>query len=256
MEWHTYENKQTRPIRVMARNLHPSCSPEMIKEDLGNKNFKILEVVNKFKITKENGIVKRIPLPLFMLTFQNSEDIKKIYEIPGICGMLVKIEALRSNKLIPQCKNCQRYGHTRKFCQRTPTCVRCAGDHPTSTCDKPKNIPPKCSNCSEAHPANYRGCLIAKELQKRRNNTSQTRMTEKSQPKTFVSKNVTKEVTYAQATQSKSSSQSTSNQKEEPFMKQMLQDIINMMNKFSDRLDRLEVGNSSFHRTNNGPARP
>lgn len=34
MEWHTYENKQTRPIRVMVRNLHHSCNPETIKKEL------------------------------------------------------------------------------------------------------------------------------------------------------------------------------------------------------------------------------
>ena len=34
---------------------------------------------------------------------------------------------------------------------------------------KPKEIPPKCYNCAEKHPANYRGCVVAKELQAFRN---------------------------------------------------------------------------------------
>ena len=39
----------------------------------------------------------------------------------------------------------------------------------TSYCRLQKNTRPKCVNCLENHPANYRGCLVAKELQKRRN---------------------------------------------------------------------------------------
>lgn len=38
-------NKQTRPIRVMARHLRPSCDPDYIKHEL-QSNFKILKVEN------------------------------------------------------------------------------------------------------------------------------------------------------------------------------------------------------------------
>ena len=39
----------------------------------------------------------------------------------------------------------------------------------TSLTGKPKEIPPKCSNFGESHPANYTGCVAAKELQALRN---------------------------------------------------------------------------------------
>lgn len=167
-QWHTYENKQTRPIRVMVRNLHHTCKEEDIKQDLLDKGFKIIDVVNKIKKVKENNVEKKIPLPMFMLTFETNENIKKIYSIEFICHMKVKIEAIRSSKLIPQCRRCQRFGHTQKFCGRETKCVKCAGNHLTADCSKPGNIKPKCSNCGENHPANYRGCVVAKELQKRR----------------------------------------------------------------------------------------
>jgi len=32
---------------------------------------------------------------------------------------------------IPQCINCQSYGHTKSFCFRRAKCVKCAGDYPT-----------------------------------------------------------------------------------------------------------------------------
>lgn len=168
IEWHTYENKETRPIKVMARNLHPSCEPEDIKNELLNRGFKCLDVINKIKKTKENNTKTVIKLPLFMLSFDHAEEINKIYKIEYLQHMRVKIEALRSNKSIPQCKRCQRFGHTQKFCQRQAKCVKCAGNHMTAECKIKDNSQPKCVNCSEAHPASYRGCLVAKEIQKRR----------------------------------------------------------------------------------------
>nr|XP_022914621.1 alpha-tocopherol transfer protein-like [Onthophagus taurus] len=44
-------------------------------------------------------------------------------------------------------------------------CVKCAGEHWTNKCTKAKEIPAKCFNCGENHPANYRGCIVIKELQ-------------------------------------------------------------------------------------------
>src|ERR1044071_1059837 len=106
-----------------------------------------------------------VNLPMFILTFDKSEDIKKIYEIKYICHMKVKIEALRASNLIPQCKKCQRYGHTKNFCNRDFVCVRCSGNHNSTQCTKTKELPDKCCNCGD--PANYRGCVIAKQHQKR-----------------------------------------------------------------------------------------
>jgi hypothetical protein len=115
-----------------------------------------------------NHEILRTPLPLFMLTFDNTENIKNIYEIKSIQNMLVKIEPVKRSTLVPQCKRCQLYGHTQKFCARVPRCVKCAGKHLTSTCKKPRDEKPKCANCLKEHPASYRGCEVAKEFQARR----------------------------------------------------------------------------------------
>jgi hypothetical protein len=39
-------------------------------------------------------------------------------------------------------------------------------------CQKPEQNYPKCVNCGEAHPPNFRGCVVAKELQKNQNSTN------------------------------------------------------------------------------------
>lgn len=78
--------------------------------------------------------------------------------------MKVEIEALRSTKLISQCKNCQTYGHTQRFCKKESRCVKCTGKHHTSKCNKQQQDQSKHVNCGNNHPANYRGCEVAKKL--------------------------------------------------------------------------------------------
>lgn len=167
ISWYSYENKQSRPIRVMVKNLHRSCDPELIVSDLKAQGFKATEAVRKLKWkTKE-------PLDMFLLTFDSSEDVSKIHNIKYILASVVKIESVKRPNIIPQCKKCQAFGHTKNYCSRAPRCVKCAGKHSTESCTKHDKQQPKCCNCGENHPANYRGCVVAKELQTIRNKTIQ-----------------------------------------------------------------------------------
>jgi hypothetical protein len=53
------------------------------------------------------------PLDMFIVSFHRNTDINKIFKIKTICRAAVTVESIRSNKLIPQCKICQSFGHTR-----------------------------------------------------------------------------------------------------------------------------------------------
>lgn len=76
-------------------------------------------------------------------------------------------EPPRPKREIPQCANCQRYGHTKRFCYRSLRCVKCAGNHATTAClRKEWSDFVKCVLCSGNHPANYKGCMVYKDLQK------------------------------------------------------------------------------------------
>lgn len=171
-QWYTYEDKNTRPIKVMARGLHHTCEKQDIIDDLQQKNYKIIDVVNimkKERIRDEDGNeeLSRRRLPLFMLTFNQMETMDRIHDIRSILNMKVKIEPLRkTSDMIPQCKRCQGFNHTRKFCHRDPRCVKCAEKHLTIDCKLSRNSKPTCINCQEQHPASYRGCEVAKQLQK------------------------------------------------------------------------------------------
>lgn len=188
IEWYTYEDKNNRPTKVMARGLHPSCDPMEIIEDIKERGLLITNATNiKKKETSVNadGIRTTIQrgLPLFMLSFQKEEDIHKIFTISSILNMKVKIEALRkTTNQIPQCKKCQGFNHTEKYCHKTTKCVKCAESHLTKECKVERETPAKCTNCNGQHPASYRGCEVAVQLQKQRNNAIKAKQNPK--PKT------------------------------------------------------------------------
>lgn len=197
IQWFTFENKIERTLKVMARGIHSSVEKSEIIADLKLKGFKVLDAVNILKkdrnINKkgEREYIKR-PLPLFMLTFEHSESIDKIFALNGICNMTVKIEHLRRGKgVITQCKKCQAYNHTQTYCMCEARCVKCAGKHMTNQCNIGKDVPPKCVNCLENHPANYRGCEVAKQLQKIRNSKETGKNKNKSQETALIREGVT-----------------------------------------------------------------
>jgi hypothetical protein len=54
--WHSYEDKHTRPIRVMARNLHHLCNPARIVSGLQARGYKVTDAANKFKWGSEEPL--------------------------------------------------------------------------------------------------------------------------------------------------------------------------------------------------------
>lgn len=165
----SYENKQSRPIRVMIKELHHTCKPQSVIQNLREQGFNAVEAINKLSFKKKT------PLNMFMVTFENKEDIDKIYKISHILGCRVDVQAIKGSNLIPQCKRCQSFGHTRTYCSRQSRCVKCAGKHATSECGKTKDMEAKCVNCGGNHPASYRGCIVAKELQMIKNKKMKTK---------------------------------------------------------------------------------
>ncbi|XP_055840787.1 microtubule-associated protein futsch-like [Episyrphus balteatus] len=165
------------------------------------KNYKILDAENIIKKErqqkdKETVVVHR-GLPLFILTFDKTEKLEEIYKIKRILSLVVKIEPLKKHtKQVPQCRRCQGFNHTQTYCKKEPRRVKCAGKYLTTDCTGNSKSPAKCINCNGSHPASYRGCEVAKELQKRREKIhAQRKLTKNQTSKTPKRVNTTKPAT-------------------------------------------------------------
>jgi len=156
-QFHTYQLKEDKPTRVVIRNIHPSTSTE-----LEHRLFEVRQITNVLHKTTKR------PLPLFFVDLEPTEQSNDIFQLSSILHTKIKVEEPYKPKVISQCLNCQDYGHTRTYCGYSARCVRCSSNHPSSECTKSRDTPAKCVLCSGDHPANYRGCSVYKELQRRK----------------------------------------------------------------------------------------
>lgn len=160
-DFHTYKPKQERSFKVVLKNLHYSTPLEDIEDELKSIGHVTTNVWNvKHRVTKK-------PLPMFNIDLKPAPNNAQIYKIETLLHCRVKFEPPHHKREIPQCSNCQRYGHTKSFCHHKARCVKCAGSHPTIQCPrKERSNDVKCVLCDGNHPANYKGCGVYKELQK------------------------------------------------------------------------------------------
>ena len=89
--------------------------------------------------------------------FVPKEDRGRVFN-ERINGVKIRVETQKSKSRSTQCHRCQLFGHSQAKCTAQPKCVKCAGDHLTSTCTKPKDTAATCANCKESHTASYQGC--------------------------------------------------------------------------------------------------
>jgi len=179
-QFHTYQLKKDRCFKVVLRGLHPSTDPKEISDSLEILGHKVINIHNvKQKTT-------RTALPLFYVDIKNNDNNKEIYEILFLLHTKIIIEPFKAKKIIPQCSNCQRYNHTKAFCHRSPRCVKCAGGHNTSNCNRTERSESvKCVLCNGNHPANYKGCAVYRETYQKMYPTPRIKTFTASQPQSL-----------------------------------------------------------------------
>lgn len=176
-QYHTYQLQSDKPLRVVIRNLHPSTPESDITTALEELGFTVRNVTNlKHHLTKTS-------LPMFFIDVDpNGESVTDIFSVSSILHTKVKIEEPHKKRQIPQCQNCQSYGHTRSYCAYPPICVKCGGNHLSLSCTKSPDLPAKCGLCQGAHPANYKGCVIYQTISRKRNNNIPSKKAQQSPP--------------------------------------------------------------------------
>jgi hypothetical protein len=153
---------QERAHRTVIRNLHYSTPIAQITAELEKQGHKVRNILNvKHCITKE-------PLSLFFIDLEPKENNKGIYDMEFLCSMKIIVEAPRPEKHIVQCTRSQSYGHTKAYYAKPYACVKCGGNHNTSTCTKTPSTPAKYALCGGNHPASCKGCEVYKNLQQNR----------------------------------------------------------------------------------------
>jgi len=104
-EYHTFQLKEDKPLRVVIRSLHPSTPTELIKAELETRLYEIRQVTNvMYKINKR-------PLPLFFIDLEPTDHSNEIYHLSSLLHTKVKIDEPYKPTMVSQYLNCQDYGH-------------------------------------------------------------------------------------------------------------------------------------------------
>lgn len=184
-----------------------------------------------------------------MLTFQPDENVKRIHEIKYICNMKVSIENLRKNKLIPQCKKCQQFSHTQKFCSNAYKRVKCGEAHETAHCKKDKSAPPLDAVTVEkptqqttedaVQPRSCKNCVTKKNVNNNNKNNKATKKPAAEERKLPVESTTSQrdvKVTYAQVTKSANPKKAENNEN----ITEILTLLLSKMNKMEQKISEME----------------
>lgn len=164
--FHTFGLQAQIELKVLIRGLHHSTLPDDIKEELESAGFSPLAAT---PITSQDGHQeeaerrKRRPCNLFMVKLKKVGSWEAIWKLGSLMGVKVTVEEFRPRNGVPQCYNCQRFGHSSVNCFQEPRCLKCSGTHRSRDCTLPETSQPKCCNCGLNHVASYRGCQAHKD---------------------------------------------------------------------------------------------
>lgn len=163
LNFYTFQLTQNRCFRVVLKGMHHTIDLDDLKIDIEQQGHKVVRIHNI------RHRLSRVPLNMFFVDLEQRVNNKNIFELKFLLNAKIVFEAPYAKKEIVQCQRCQRYGHSKTYCRHLFRCVKCAQNHPTSECaKKDRTSPAKCALCDGAHPANYRGCAVYKEIQSRK----------------------------------------------------------------------------------------
>lgn len=149
IQFYTYQLRSEKKLKIVMRGITQSTTENEIVEDLKQKSYPVTKIT---RMKGRNGL----PAPLVLLEI--SREYKSIYDLDECCGLMVKIESLRTRNAIIQCHRCQQFGHTQHNCRIQAKCMKCAQEHFTFECTKPTTTPPMCSNCGGEHLSTFIKC--------------------------------------------------------------------------------------------------
>ncbi|GBO46444.1 hypothetical protein AVEN_265777-1 [Araneus ventricosus] len=148
------EPPESRPIKIVIKNLPPDHSKERIVRDLEENKFKVIRI-NQLR----NFRLKTL-LPIFLVELAKTPNANNIFQVEKINNFSVKIEHYRKKQRATMCYRCSDFFHSARNCKCKPRCIKCNGTHETRSCSiKSKIDNPVCINCKESgHLASWKGC--------------------------------------------------------------------------------------------------
>jgi hypothetical protein len=159
--FYTYSLPEDRCTRLLVKGLGKNM-PE--QDDMEELEIPVQLVLQLCLQRRDPDPAKdRFPTPHFIVMVAYGLLVSKMRALTSLCGLRVTVDTYRAPKGPMQCKNCQRFGHTKHNCGYPPRCVVYGGPHVSDGKYMVAQKQKRCANCNSNHTANYCGCSKWKE---------------------------------------------------------------------------------------------
>jgi hypothetical protein len=163
VSFHTFSIPEDRCVRLLVKKLGRYMPENVVREELENLGISAQGILQlrSGRRDQESATAHRLT-PHFIVSVARRPEVAKVRSITELCSLRVTVEIYVAPKGPLQCKRCQRFGHTQRYCGYAPRCVACGKTHHSGECSTPRQEL-KCCSCGGNHTTNYRGCAKWKE---------------------------------------------------------------------------------------------
>lgn len=156
---YSFTPKELRQTSLIIRGLYSGTEPNEIENALNGLVPNVISKASKF--TTAASLNKKIDTGLFLISLLPGKGLSDVSHIRYLLSQSIVWEKPKKHDQEIQCRNCQKWGHIARNCNREFNCVKCNKRHEPGNCARKQQdeSKPSCINCGkDGHPANWRGC--------------------------------------------------------------------------------------------------
>lgn len=198
---YSFTPKELRQTSLIIRGLYAGTEAKDIKEAMDGVVANVVANVSRFSTAF--SLKNKFDTGLFLITLLPGKGLGDVSHIKYLLSQSIVWEKPKKKDQEIQCRNCQRWGHIARNCNREFKCVKCDKTHKPGDCGRKEDddSQPCCVNCGiVVHPANWRGC----EAYRKYVSDKKARMNDAREKKLIAANNVNKVIRSSRVNQGQS----------------------------------------------------
>jgi PAX-interacting protein 1 len=127
VSFRTFSLPEDRCVRLLLKNVGRNTPKEVVREELEILGIRVQGVLQLRSGRRDQETAKARPLtPHFIVSIARGPEVAKVRSLTELCGLRISVETYAGPL---QCKRCQRFGHTQRYCGYAPRCFACGEAH-------------------------------------------------------------------------------------------------------------------------------
>jgi hypothetical protein len=150
--FHTFALPEDAEVRLLIKKLGRQMLESVVREDLEALDISVQGIMQIHSGRRDLYASKYRHLsPHVNISVAWGLGVQKVRSFSELCGLRVSVETYVALECPVQCKQCQLFGHTQRYCCYAPRCFACAETHTSGECSAPKQQLICCSCWGQPH---------------------------------------------------------------------------------------------------------